>query len=60
MSALFSTYDAMQDGKRDGKITTAEMQLGFDSLTNSTSTDMDTKLRTEYKRLFGNDEETKK
>lgn len=60
MSALFSTYDAMQDGKRDGKITTAEMQLGFDSLTNPTSADMDTKLRTEYKRLFGNDEEAKK
>lgn len=56
MAALFSTYDSISDGTRDGKITMQEMELGFSGLTNASSTQMDTKLRNEYTKLFGKDE----
>lgn len=58
MGALLSTYDAMS-GKRDGKISTEELETGFSGLTNANSTAMDTQLRNEYTRLYGKTEEEK-
>lgn len=56
MAAVFSTYDSINDGKYDGHITAEEAANSADLLINSNSTQIDKKLRAEYTRLFGNNE----
>lgn len=56
MAAVFSTYDSINDGKYDGHITAEEAANSADQLINSNSTQIDKKLRAEYTRLFGNNE----